>query len=78
MATVKNYHQKKNWCLRVRPYSNNSEQLVLAKFYLDHGKKKEGKSVPEEVLEESKHMTKPNKKQYRTTILEVQRILKTL
>ena len=61
-----------------RPYSNYSERLALAKFYLDHGKKEEGKNLLEEILEESKHMSKPNKKQYRTTIFEAQRILKTL
>ena len=77
MATVRNYHQKKNWCLRDR-LTQIILSGLLAKFYLDNCKREEVRSLFEEILEASKHMTKPNKKQYRTTILEVQRILKTL
>ena len=61
-----------------RPYSNYAERLELAKFYLDNNRTVEGKALLDEISIESQRLTKPNKKLYRTTIVEVQRLLATL
>jgi len=61
-----------------RPYSNYSERLELAKFYLENNRVSEGKELLNEISTESQHMTKPNRRIYRTTIAEVQRLLKSL
>lgn len=61
-----------------RPYSNYSERLELAKFYLENNRTSEGIELLKEISAESQHMTKPNKRIYRTTIVEVERLLKTL
>ncbi|NRD21562.1 hypothetical protein HNV08_16020 [Winogradskyella eckloniae] len=61
-----------------RPYSNYSERLELAKFYLENDRIAEGKDLLNEISEESKHMTKPNRRLYRGTIAEVERLLKSL
>ena len=61
-----------------RPYSNYAERLELAKFYLDNNRTVEGKALLDEISIESQRLTKPNKKRYRTTIVEVQRLLATL
>ena len=55
MATVKNYHQKKNWCLRDR-LTQIILSGLLAKLYLDNCKREEVRSLFEEILEASKHM----------------------
>ena len=61
-----------------RPYSNYHERLELAKFYLENDRMAEGKDLLEEISSEAEHMTKPNRRIYRSTISEVQRILKSL
>ncbi|MTE26713.1 hypothetical protein [Winogradskyella ouciana] len=61
-----------------RPYSNYNERLELAKFYLEHNRTSEGKELLEEIATESQHMTKPNRRIYRNTIIEVERLLKSL
>jgi len=61
-----------------RPYSNYDERLELAKFYLENNRVSEGSELLEEIHIESQHMTKPNRRIYRTTIVEVERLLKTL
>jgi len=61
-----------------RPYSNYPERLELAKFYLDNDQISEGQQLLQDIFEESQHMTKPNKRLYRDTIAEVQRLLKSL
>lgn len=59
-------------------YSNYDERLELAKFYLENDKSEEGKDLLNEIYSESQYMTKPNKKKYRTTFIEVDKLLKTL
>ena len=61
-----------------RPYSNYSERLELAKFYIENNRTTEGKELLNEISSESQYMTKPNRRIYRTTIAEVERLLKTL
>ena len=56
-------------------YSFYDERLIYAKFLLSINKNQEAKEVLEAIFTESKHMTKPNKRIYRTTILEVEKIL---
>lgn len=59
-------------------YSNYSERLVLAKFLLDKDKLSEAKAILKEISVESQNMTKPNKRKYRVTINEVEKLLKSL
>lgn len=61
-----------------RPYSNYNERLELAKFYLENNRKQEGKSILEDINNEARHMTKPNRRLFKDTISEVNRILKAL
>ncbi|WP_296317295.1 hypothetical protein [Winogradskyella sp. UBA3174] len=61
-----------------RPYSNYDERLELAKFYLESNRTTEGKALLQEIASESENMTKPNRRIYRATIIEVERLLKTL
>ena len=59
-------------------YSFYNERLIYAKFLLNRGKTEEGKAVLEEIYTESQHMTKPNKRLFRITILEVEKLLKEM
>lgn len=59
-------------------YSNYEERLILAQFLLNHNKREEAKAILNDILLESQNMTKPNKKLYRTTIQEVQKLIQTL
>lgn len=61
-----------------RPFSNYDERLELAKFYLESDRSEEGKTLLNDIYSESQHMTKPNRRIYRNTIVEVERLLKTL
>ncbi|AUP80458.1 hypothetical protein [Flavivirga eckloniae] len=56
-------------------YSFYEERLIYAKFLLSRDKKDEAKDVLEDVYNESQHMTKPNKRIYRGTISEVEKLL---
>lgn len=59
-------------------YSNYQERLLLAKFLLSNNKKEDAKSILEAILTESQHMTKPNKRLYRTTIVEVEKLVRSI
>ncbi|WP_353778243.1 hypothetical protein [Winogradskyella sp. 3972H.M.0a.05] len=59
-------------------YSNYEERLDLAKFYLKHNKEDKAKTLLTEIHSESQHMTKPNRKLYRATIVEVEKLLSSL
>jgi len=59
-------------------YSNYSERLVLAKFFIEKDKVEDAKAILNEIFVESQHMTKPNKRKYGTTINEVEKLLKRL
>lgn len=56
-------------------YSFYEERLVLAKFLISRDKIEDGKAILEDVQTESQHMTKPNKRLFRNTILEVEKVL---
>lgn len=59
-------------------YSFYDERLVYAKFLLSQNKKSESKEVLEEIFSESQHMTRPNKKLFRNTIQDVEKLLNSL
>lgn len=61
-----------------RPYSNYAERLELAKLYIETSRGDQGKALLEEISEESQRMTVPNLKLYRSTITEVEQVLKAL
>lgn len=61
-----------------RPYSNYNERLQLAKFYIENNRVEEGKTLLQDISNESKNMTKPNRRLFRDTISEVHQILKTI
>lgn len=56
-------------------YSFYNERLVLAKFLMSRNKDAEAKDILEEIHSESQHMTKTNKRLFRATILEVEKLL---
>lgn len=58
-----------------RPYSNYAERLALAKFYVDNNRASEGKELLNEISTESQRLTKPNRKLFGPTIVEVERML---
>lgn len=59
-------------------YSNYEERLVLAKFLLDKGKTKDAKEILEDISLETKNLTATNKRKYRSTALETEKLLGTL
>lgn len=59
-------------------YSFYEERLILSKFLISRDKTEDAKAILEDVFAESKHMTKPNKRLYRNTVLEVEKLLSTL
>lgn len=59
-------------------YSNYEERLVLAKFLFENDKVNDAKEILEELRTESKHMTTPNKRKYKTTIAEVEKLLQAI
>ncbi|MDO1501335.1 hypothetical protein Q2T40_14460 [Winogradskyella maritima] len=61
-----------------RPYSNYNERLMLAKFYLSQDRKEEARTLLNELSSESANLTKDNRRKFRATMLEVERVLKSL
>ena len=59
-------------------YSLYEERLILAKFLLSIKKTEDAKEILNEISTESSHMTKPNQRIYRATIIEVDKLLKEL
>ena len=59
-------------------YSFYEERLTLAKFLLSIKKEEEAINLLDEISAESQHMTKTNKRIYKTTILEVDKLLTDL
>ncbi|WP_055448790.1 TRAFs-binding domain-containing protein [Lacinutrix mariniflava] len=59
-------------------YSNYSERLILAKFYIERDNIEAAKEILNEITIESQHMTKPNKRKYSKTINEVEKLLKSI
>ena len=56
-------------------YSFYEERLALAKFLISRDKVADAKEILEEVQKESQNMTKTNKRIYRATIQEVEKLL---
>ena len=56
-------------------YSFYEERLTLAKFLISREKVADAKEILEEVQNESQNMTKTNKRVYRATIQEVEKLL---
>lgn len=59
-------------------YSFYNERLVFAKFLISRDKIEDAKAILDEIFNESKHMTKPNRKLFRSTIIEVEKLRNTL
>ena len=59
-------------------YSNYEERLILAQYYLSNNKTPQAKDILSEIHAESQHMTPTNKRKYKSTIREVEQLLKTL
>ncbi|WP_341215923.1 hypothetical protein [uncultured Wocania sp.] len=59
-------------------YSFYNERLVLAKFLISRQKEAEAKDILEEIQTESQHMTKPNKRLFKATIQDVEKLLTTM
>lgn len=60
------------------PYSNYNERLALAKFLLRIDKINDAKALVEELYVEMQNMIPTNKRVYRTTILDVEKLKSTL
>lgn len=56
-------------------YSFYEERVILAKFLMSRGKLDDAKEILEEIQNESQHMTKFNKRQYKSTILDSEKLL---
>ena len=59
-------------------YSNYNERLILAEFLLEKGEKDDAKEILQEISIESQHMKKDNKRIYRATIIQVEKLLKEI
>lgn len=59
-------------------FSHYNERVVYAKFLIEIGKTSNAKDVLEELLKEGKHMTKPNKKLYKSALVESEQLLSTI
>ncbi|KJD35048.1 hypothetical protein PW52_11870 [Tamlana sedimentorum] len=59
-------------------YSFYEERLALAKFLFDIKKETEAKEILNEIYNESRHMTKTNKRLYKSTIIDVEKLIKEL
>lgn len=59
-------------------YSFYDERLVLAKFLLSINKNDDAEEILKDVQTESSHMTKANKRLYRATINEVEKLLSSM
>lgn len=59
-------------------YSFYDERVVLAEFLISRNKNEEAKTILEEIVNESKHMTRVNQKLYRTAVNQAKKILSEL
>jgi len=59
-------------------YSLYAERLTLAKFLLNIDKEEDAKAILSEINAESKNMSKQNQRIYRTTFIEVDKLLKAM
>ena len=56
-------------------YSFYEERLILAKFLLSRANKADGTEILQDICDEYQHMTKPNKRLYRLTFIEAEKLL---
>lgn len=56
-------------------YSFYEERLILAKFLLSRDNKADGTEILQDICNEYQHMTKPNKRLYRLTFIEAEKLL---
>jgi len=56
-------------------YSNYDERVILAKFLRHRGKKDDALEILDDILVESKHMNKTNRRLYKLAIVEANRLL---
>jgi hypothetical protein len=59
-------------------YSNYEERLVLAEFYHRNQKTDKSKEILDEIIVESEHMTKPNRRIYRQVVTDVRKFREEL
>jgi len=59
-------------------YSFYNERLVLAEFLMNRNKKQDAKAILEDIINESKHMTRTNQKLYRSTVNQAKKIIEEL
>lgn len=59
-------------------YSHYEERFVLAQFLIRKGKTVDAKEILQEIMLESKHMSKPNRNTYRGVVNEVKKTLNSL
>lgn len=59
-------------------YSNYEERLIYAQLLLNKNRKEEAMDLLNEIYTESQHMTSVNRKKYRSTIREVEQLLKSI
>lgn len=64
-------------CIDIR-FSFYNERLIYSQFLLGINKTEEAKEILESIVSEAQHMTKPNKRLYRSTIAEVEKVLQSL
>ncbi|WP_166965773.1 hypothetical protein [Yeosuana marina] len=59
-------------------FSFYEERFILAKFLINQNKVQDGKDILDEIHKEAQYMTKQNKRIYRNTILEVEKLRNSL
>ncbi|MBO6606027.1 hypothetical protein [Psychroserpens sp.] len=59
-------------------YSNYEERLIFAKLLISKNRNSDALDLLNEIYTESKHMTSANRKKYRSTIREVEQLLKSI
>ncbi|MBW1296866.1 tetratricopeptide repeat protein [Aquimarina litoralis] len=59
-------------------YSNYEERYTLAQFLIEKGKPTEAKEILSEILQESQHMSKPNRNRYRGVVNDVKKTIQSI
>ena len=59
-------------------YSNYDERVILAKFLIHRDKKDDAMEILNDILVESKHMNKTNRKQYKLAVVEADKLIKEI
>lgn len=59
-------------------YSHYEERYALAQFLIEKGKPEDAKEILSEIILESEHMSRPNRRNYGAVIAEVEKLISTL